>query len=337
MIPAPAFWWRDPERPGPWPRLLGPAAWLYAAATARRVARKADIRPEVPVICVGNLTAGGAGKTPTVIALVTELQRRSLSPIVVTRGYGGSERGPLRVDPRRMRAAQVGDEPLLLAAFCPVVVARDRARGARCALAQGADAIVLDDGFQNPAVARDLNLLVVDAAAGFGNGRVIPAGPLREPLAAGLVRADAIVLIGSPGARGGFRRAWPQCAGRPQLDAELRPLPTGMPWRGLRVVAFAGIGRPEKFFGTLRELGADIVQAIPLGDHQRFGPALVTRLEREARETGAQLVTTEKDAARLPAELRPKVLTLPVRLDWADPEALAGLLDALFAAGPAAP
>lgn len=322
---APAFWWRERTRPGLRLHLLTPLASLYARGTARRIGRPPAFGPDVPTICVGNLVAGGSGKTPTVMALVSPLRERGLAPAIVTRGYGGRNPGPVRVDPG-MPAAEVGDEALLLAAFAPVYVARDRAAAARMAVAAGAGALILDDGFQNPAVARDLNLVVVDAAAGFGNGRVLPAGPLREPVPAGLRRADALVVIGTAAARASLDGRWPETAGVPRLDAELRPLATGMDWTGMPVVAFAGIGRPQKFFDTLDGLGARVLRCIPLADHQTFGSKLLTRIERAAAEAGGQLVTTEKDAARLPPAFRRRVLTLPVRLEWDDPAALDALL-----------
>jgi tetraacyldisaccharide 4'-kinase len=313
---APRFWGNPPDRPGLRARLLAPLGWLWAALTRWRLARGPGARVGVPVVCVGNLTAGGAGKTPTVVALVQRLAARGVAAHVVSRGHGGRLEGPARVDPARHRAAEVGDEPLLLAAFAPVWVGRDRAAAARAAAADGARAIVMDDGFQNPGLAKDLSIVVVDAGFGFGNGRVIPAGPLREPVADGLARADLVLAIGPAAARARFAGRWPEA--RPLVEGELRPLATGMDWRGLRVVAFAGIGRPEKFFATLRAEGAEIVVARGFADHARFEPRILARLEAEARTAGAQLVTTEKDAARLPAAFRRKVLVLPVRLELAD-------------------
>jgi tetraacyldisaccharide 4'-kinase len=189
---------------------------------------------------------------------------------------------------------------------------------------------VLDDGFQNPSVAKDLSLVVVDAEVGFGNGLCLPAGPLREPVSAGLARADAVVLIGPPAARAGHAARWPVAL--PVIEAELQPLPTGMPWQGLRVMAFAGIGRPDKMFATLRGLGADLVRTVALDDHQPLPRALLTRLEAEARSLNARLVTTEKDAMRLPPDLRASILTLPVRLVLADPPALDRLLAPVLSA-----
>lgn len=313
---APGFWWRAPDHPGLLPRLLSPLGWLYAAGTARRL-RQPGYTPKVPVICVGNLTAGGAGKTPTVIALIERLTARGRKVHVVSRGYGGSLEGPVRVEETRHSAAEVGDEPLLLSAFAPVWVARDRAAGVRAAEASGAEVILMDDGFQNPAAKPSLSLVVVDAARGFGNGRCIPAGPLREPVATGLARADLVLSIGDPAAQAQFDATWPLAL--PRLRGALHPLRMGMDWKHERLLAFAGIADPARFFATLRAEGAELVRGEALADHEMLSETLLRRLEAEAAAAGAQLVTTEKDAARLPAHWRPKVLTLVVRLkldDW---------------------
>ncbi|MCC6001926.1 MAG: tetraacyldisaccharide 4'-kinase [Pararhodobacter sp.] len=330
----PRFWLNPPQAPGWQARLLAPFGWLYAAATRRRL-RRPGWQPAVPVICIGNLHAGGTGKTPVTIALAQMLGAQGHAVHIVSRGYGGRLAGPVQVDPRRHAAGDVGDEPLLMAAFAPVWVARDRAAGVRAAQAAGAGLILMDDGFQNPAVQHHRAIVVVDAETGFGNARCLPAGPLREPVAEGLARADLVLAIGDSAAQGRFARQWGAMQagvkGRacpvPLLTARLAPLATGMDWRGLRVLAFAGIGRPEKFFATLAAQGAVIARAQALSDHQPLARALFTRLEHEARQHGAQLVTTEKDAVRLPQDLRPRVLTLPVRLEADDPQRLMALLD----------
>lgn len=326
MMRAPDFW----SNPQPdWrARLLSPLGTLYARATARRLDKGHPARLAVPVICVGNINAGGTGKTPTVIAIAERLRDQFHDPHIVSRGYGGTEVGPLEIDPTRHRAAKVGDEPLLLSAFARTWVARDRAAGARAAIAQGATAIILDDGFQNPAIAHDLSIVVVDAETGFGNGLCLPAGPLREPVATGLARADMVLSIGSDAAQAQFDSSvLPDDL--PHVRAALKPLQTGMDWTDTPLIAFAGIGRPDKFFETLRSLGAQLLHTEALGDHAQLSTAFLTRLERDARAARAQLVTTEKDAARLPPAFRSKVITLPVRLSFENPQPLDAALAAL--------
>lgn len=310
-MPAPLFWFNDPAKPGLKARLLSPLGWLYGAATARRL-RQPGYRASVPVICIGNINIGGTGKTPTAIALAQRLISWGYHVHIVSRGYGGSLAGPVQVNERTHSAAEVGDEPLLLSAFTPTWIARDRAAGVQAAQSAGAEVILLDDGFQNPSVVKDLSIVVVDASRGFGNGRVLPAGPLREPVGTGLKRANLVLSIGQT-------KTQIDTGETPRMHGRLTPLQTGMVWQDMRVLAFAGIGNPDKFFGTLRDLGCNIIRAEALEDHQPLTEALLTRLELEGKTRVAQLVTTEKDAVRLPAHFRPKVLTVPVRLsidDW---------------------
>lgn len=326
---APAFWDAPPGQSDWRAVLLGPLSWVYARATAARVARP-GYRAGVPVISVGNLTAGGAGKTPTVIAVLERLAVRGMAAHVVTRGYGGRLAGPVRVA-AGMTAADVGDEPLLLSAFAPVWVARDRPSGLRAAEGAGAPAIVLDDAHQTAGLTRDLSIVVVDAGQGFGNGRVIPAGPLREPVTAGLARADLVLAIGDAVAQDLLQVKWGAALqGLPVITGRMEPLPTGMDWGGQPVVAFAGIARPEKLFTTLRALGADLRATHALDDHQPLSEALLARLVREARAADAQLVTTEKDAVRLPAAYRSEVVALPVRLRIDDHGVLDAVLDRIL-------
>jgi tetraacyldisaccharide 4'-kinase len=320
----PLFWYQDSSIIG---ALLSPLGFLYSVATAYRLRQNLTHRATVPVICIGNINAGGTGKTPTVIALTQRLIEFGQIPHIVSRGYGGSIGGPVQVDLTTQNVHEMGDEPLLLAAFAPTWVSKDRAQGVKAAEAAGATVILLDDGFQNPSVYKDLNIVVVDAIKGFGNGRVIPAGPLREPTKAGFARADFVLAIGTDEARAALTLDLPlHCV---RLNAQLDALNTGMPWGGLSVLAFAGIGHPEKFFATLKDLGADVVRGEALDDHQPFTNTLLTRLETEAKSRGLIMVTTEKDATRLPDSFRSKVTVLPVRLlllDWRPLDAKLALL-----------
>jgi len=313
-VRAPAFW----QRPGAPGTILAPLGLLYGLAGRARAAVARPYRAPVPVICVGNLTLGGTGKTPVAIDLLHRIAARGIAVHAVTRGYGGTERGPHRIDLRSDGPKRVGDEPLLLAAHAPTWVARDRAAGIRAAVAAGAGAVVTDDGFQNPGFAKALSIVVVDAEAGFGNGRVFPAGPLREPVARGLARADAVAMMGQ-GAAPGFDGV--------TLRAALAPRVSGMSLAGARVLAFAGIGRPEKFFATLRGMGAEIVDSEAFPDHHAYTGSMVNRLLARAEEQGLTAVTTEKDMVKMPPSVRGRVWPVPVGVEWDDGGAVEALLD----------
>ncbi len=312
---APAFWWRPPDRPGILAIALSPLSAIWRIATRRRMTRPASTVNGLKVICVGNLTAGGAGKTPVVCEIIQRLQSLGAEPVVLSRGYRGSEPGPLQVDPTLHDASQVGDEPLLLANYAPVWVSRDRVAGARAAQAAGARLLVMDDGFQNPDLHKDLSLLVIDAETGFGNGRTIPAGPLREPITDGLPRADLLVAIGQSAEIASLPSRWLDLAGKDLVAASLKPMQSGMSWQGQRCVAFAGIGRPEKFFASLKASGAQLAATRSFPDHAQYNSKIIGRLRAEAQKLNAQLVTTEKDLVRLPARDRQGILPFPVRLE----------------------
>jgi len=333
-VRAPAFWDADAPRGSSSlvRAMLSPAGALYAFMTARRIRRTRPARADAPVICVGNITLGGTGKTPVTLAVLDRLREAGRTPYALSRGYGGREKGPLSVDAAAHASRDVGDEPLMIAQRHPVVVSRDRPAGAGLAVKLGADVIVMDDGHQNPTLAKDLSIVVVDAETGWGANRVFPAGPLREPVEAGLSRADAVILM-EPGAErsADFRALGLDRLEKPVLTAWLEP---GSPPPAGPVVAFAGIGRPQKFFDGLVAAGAELVETAAFPDHHAYGQGELATLKRLADGLGARLITTEKDAARLPPELRAQIDVFPVRAVFAEPARLDALLEACLESAP---
>ena len=291
----PAFWWRSPS----WmSRALAPLGSLYGAISGRRMLRKGH-RAAVPVICVGNYSLGGAGKTPTVLALIKLLRGAGETPVVLSRGYGGRLAGPVRVEPETHTAADVGDEPLLLARSAPVIVSRNRVVGADAAQKTGASVIVMDDGFQNPSLQKDIALIVIDSNRGVGNGGVFPSGPLRAPLAAQLDRTDVLIVAGGGAAAANLVQ---RVEGRGGLALKARIVPDGdavASLRGGRVSAFAGIGDPQRFFATLAASGIEVAARRAFDDHHPFTADEIDQLTEEARKASLTLVTTEKDFVRL--------------------------------------
>jgi len=332
-LSTPQWWYRRDlsARGGGMPALralLTPVSWIWAAATARRLARGQPYDPGVPVICIGNVTVGGAGKTPVARAVAERLAARGRAVHLLSRGYGGRLSGPVRVDPQAHSAADVGDEPLMLARDFPVWVARDRATGAAAAKAAGAEVIVMDDGHQNPSVRKALSLVVVDGETRndewpFGDGRVFPAGPMREPLAAGLKRADAVLILlpaDLPAADPELVRA---VAGPTLLTAHLKP--AAAPPSGPQV-GFAGVGKPWKVERALQAAGCDLKDFAGFPDHVAYDEAVLSRLADRAAVFGAGLVATEKDWVRLPPAWRARVTAWPVAAQFDALDAVDALL-----------
>ncbi len=315
----PAFWWRKPALAA---ALLAPAAAFYGAVAARRMTRP-GARVGVPVLCVGNFTHGGAGKTPTALWLTKMLQDAGERPFCLSRGYGGSLAGPKRVDAHSDDAAHVGDEALLLARLAPTIIARDRVAGAQAAAAAGASVIVMDDGMQNASLAKDFTLAVVDERRGIGNGKVFPAGPLRAPLRAQLKRTDALLLIGDGAGAGDLIAAAP---GLPVFHGRLRPEAAAIAeLKARKVLAFAGIGDVEKFFATAAAAGIAIAERQAFPDHHRYTAEEAAELIMQAEHDGLALLTTEKDRARMAGEpllaalaARAHVLPVTLQVDEAD-------------------
>ncbi len=334
MIKTPRFW----RETGWQSRLLAPVAALYGAISGHRMRQPPRHRASVPVIAIGNFTAGGAGKTPTAIAVARIATSLGFSPVIVMRGYGGTRTGPALVDIAIDTAREVGDEAIMIALTgIPVVVARDRAAGADFAVATGGDLIILDDGFQSPALAKDLALIVVDGGYGIGNGRVLPAGPLRAPLDLQMSKADAVIVIGTGGnasaASSISERA--QIARVPLLEARLQADPNALQLDDREIVAFAGIGRPEKLAEGLAARGARLRVLIPFPDHHPYTEADARQLLKRVTETDLRLVTTAKDKARLLGARTPELSKLAARIEveavdlaFTDREAIAALIEA---------
>ena len=320
----PAFWYRPRS---PKSHLLSPLGALYGAITARRMARK-GFDAGIPVICVGNYHVGGAGKTPTVLALTKLLRELGETPVVLSRGYGGRLKGPVMVDRERHTAADIGDEPLMMVRDVPVAVAHDRLEGVALAKSQGATVILMDDGFQNPRLLKDTSLIVIDSERGLGNGKVFPAGPLRAPLKAQLARTDALVLIGDGRAANDVATELAK-RNKPELRARLKPDAASLAQLfGKPVFAFAGIGDPERFFRTLRTSGIQVARARAFADHHMFSDNEIAALGAEASREQLTLVTTEKDLARLRgrAGVPDGIVPFAVQLEFDEPARLRQLI-----------
>lgn len=315
----PKFW----HRPSLTGNILSPLSLVWRAGTCLRssFAGKPWIAP-IPVLCVGNLTAGGAGKTPLAIDLTRALLAIGHNPHLLSRGYGGTNSGPVMVDPNGDSASETGDEPLLLAEVAPTWVSQNRIAGAKMAIENGATIIVMDDGFQNTNLAKNLSILTFDGGYGFGNGHVIPAGPLRETIASGLTRCDAAVLIGED--RYGVSQIIEKSC--PLFRARVVAIPNPEV-AGKKVFAFAGIARPAKFYATLQELGCDIIGTQDFPDHHKFDPDEIKKICDHATQLGAIPVTTEKDYVRLPEEAQPLIKTIRIALEWEEENAHERLLD----------
>ncbi len=324
-LSTPRWWYVREGAPAPVTRLLlKPVSWIWAAVTARRIARTVPVDPGALVICVGNLTVGGTGKTP----VVRELLRRLPDAHGLSRGYGGSEQGPLRVDPRHHSAGEVGDEPLMLAGEAPIWIARDRVAGAQAAAKAGARVIVMDDGHQNPTLKKALTFVVVDGetrdnAWPLGDGSVFPAGPLREPLAVGLGRADAVILMLPADLAEPDPALIRALISKPILVARLDPAAPPPPGPQM---GFAGIGMPWKVERALKAAGCELVDFANFPDHFAYDEATLKMLAERAEQFGAGLVTTEKDWVRLPAAWRERVHAWPVRAVFEDEAVLERLL-----------
>lgn len=322
-LTTPRFWYGGPSL---WPLLLLPLSWLYALGHLVHQSLGKPYTSTLPVLCIGNLVAGGGGKTPAALAIAKMVQqiRPESRPVFLTRGYGGRLQGPVMVDPSIHKAADVGDEPLLLARAAPTIVAADRAAGARLAEQGGYSLIIMDDGLQNNSLAKTASLVVIDGAVGLGNRLMLPAGPMRTPLAKGLTMADGFILTGQD-----ETNIRPVLDNKPVFEARIDP--TAMPSRERNYIAFTGIARPEKFFTTLKQSGLNVVGCHPYPDHYRFNESDLSSLQKSATEKQAKLITTEKDFIRLSDKFKAesKIELLPISLSFLNEKPILEFLEKL--------
>ncbi len=304
-----------------------PASMIYWAIASLRSKRIKPARLAVPIICVGNNTIGGSGKTPTVIALCALLQQQGKKVHVISRGYKGRYAGTVKVDAAVHIAQEVGDEPLLISRYAPCWVARKRIHAAHAAIADGAEILIMDDGLQNPSLHKDFTLVVIDGTFGFGSGFMLPAGPCREPIARSMAKANAVLIIGEE-TNDTIRKHIPQ--GKEIVTGMLQPT-SPLDLKGVRVHPFAGIGMPDKFFKTVQQMGADITLTSRFDDHHNYTTKDIETLLKESSDHHAQLVTTQKDYVRLPEAFQEQVVVVEVALHITQSDALLARLDALYA------
>ncbi len=319
MIREPWFWRSDTMAAKAITTVLSPLSGLYDLGQRLRWRLTQPHQPSVPTICIGNATLGGVGKTPFAIAVYEELQKAGLTCQFLSRGYGGAEQGPLKVDGSKHHYPQIGDEALLLAKYGPVWVARNRATGSNASADDGAAAIIMDDGFQNPTIEKTFSILLLDAINPGGNGYIFPAGPLREPIARAQARADITISIGTDAetAHNGATE------NNTSFAAWLEPF--NMP-PAQKVVAFSGIGKPDKFFNMLQQHGFELVDRFSFPDHHPFTDENLSALRKVAGQNGVPLITTEKDYVRLPHDLRDDVVCFPVRMRINQPALLTEMI-----------
>lgn len=323
-LKAPKFWQKENTFLG---RLLSPLGRIYAWGVERRIRKAKPYEAKIPVICIGNLVMGGVGKTPLAVSVAEYFKMNGKKPVFLTRGYGGGLSNIL-VDPDRHTAAQTGDEALLLARVAPAIVDADRARGAKKAEQIGADVIIMDDGFQNPQLCKTLSFAVFDGRVGTGNGKVFPAGPLREPLEDGLKRANALIVVGKDVS--GVKRQIEQYTSLPLIGMHIeQDVAKISQLSGQKIYAFAGIGYPEKFFDMLKDYGCDVVGKKAFSDHYPYTDNDMTDMLAEAKKQEAVLVTTAKDGVRIPARFLPDVQIVEAYMVWDTPDAMCALLETL--------
>ncbi|MDC0398830.1 tetraacyldisaccharide 4'-kinase [Alphaproteobacteria bacterium] len=318
---TPSFWHAD----GFIPKLLEPLAQLYKCLSFLERSLRSKTKIDIPVLCIGNLVSGGAGKTPIALSIGQKLNvKHNIS--FLTRGYGGIEAGPIEVNPDEHSSYEVGDEALILSELGPTWVSRNRTAGAIAAKNAGFEIVIMDDGFQHTSLVKTLSFVIIDGPYGFGNGRLIPAGPLREPIYSGLKRADVIVLVGE--VNPSIIELLPN--DKPLLRVSLVPAEMGIPLSNNNVIGFAGIGRPTKFLETLEKMGLNIIDFVAFPDHYRFRESEIRELYEKATEVDAILVTTFKDMKRVPKNVAHLCQPIGITVVWEDDNEIQQLLDSVI-------